>query len=61
MQSEIITIENITALRAEALLAGDFAMVRYCERALDGDGEAWGQCAYAIRVARAQCDDESCE
>jgi hypothetical protein len=48
--------ERIEALKNDAAVAGDLAMVAVCERALDGDQDAHDQCERVISEARAQED-----
>lgn len=49
-----ITDEQISALRAEAGVAGDESQVVICDRALDGDDHARTECARVIADATAQ-------
>ena len=58
MISNLVTKENIAALRAEALAFGDAEMARICDAALAGDDEAWECCAEAIVNARDGDDTE---
>lgn len=46
-----VTNEDLRALHARAAAAGDDAMVRDCEAALDGDSEAAERCIDAIEAA----------
>lgn len=48
-----VSREQIETLRDEAGEAGDEAQVALCERALDGDRDAWARCVRAILAARA--------
>jgi len=47
-----ITEKNIDALKNEAGEAGDVAMVKICDAALEGDSAAWGECARVISANR---------
>ena len=51
-----IDAADIRALRAEAAEASDYDMVAICDRALEGDALAWGECCEVIEDARAQID-----
>jgi len=46
-----VTNEDLRALHRKAAAAGDDAMVRDCEAALDGDCEAAERCIDAIEAA----------
>lgn len=50
---------DIEELLREAAAAGDLDQVDICERALDGDPQAWAECARVIDAARAMEEDES--
>lgn len=56
LTAETITDDQITALRREAAITGDVAMVAICDRALRGEGRAREQCAAVIDDARAMGD-----
>ena len=47
-----ITTANITTLRDEAAIAGDYAQVKVCERALNGSQRALAECKRVILSAR---------
>lgn len=49
----IVEDYDLYALRDEAEAHGDEAQARLCERAVDGDGCALAECAWAIDEARA--------
>jgi len=49
-----ITDDDIEALYGEAGQAGDLEMAAICQRALDGDEAARGECERVILDARAQ-------
>ncbi|HTQ44509.1 MAG TPA: hypothetical protein VMI75_17225 [Polyangiaceae bacterium] len=49
----VVTEVDVEALRSEAALAGDLAMVALCDRALAGDRWAWWECDEAIGAAQA--------
>ena len=49
--------EDIRTLCQEAASHGDYAMVRICERALEGDCEAAELCIDAIEAAQAADTD----
>ena len=51
---EVVSYNQIAALRSEAAAAGDLAQVAVCDRALDDELEAIGECARVIAAARAQ-------
>lgn len=44
---------DVTELAREAGEAGDDRQAGICERALQGDSEAWDECVRVIRAARA--------
>lgn len=47
-------MNEIATLRAEALLAGDDAQVRMCDRAIAGDETARAACLRVIEYAAAE-------
>lgn len=51
-----ITRSQIIALRGEAAAHGDVEMVDICNKALEGDQDAWAECERAINEAAAQSD-----
>mgnify|MGYP006921368559 CR=1 FL=1 len=51
--ADLVSDEQIEALRREASEAGDAAQVAACNKALDGDAEARRECARVIQAARA--------
>lgn len=51
---EAVSYDQIAALRSEAATASDMAQVAICDRALDDELEAIGECARVIAAARAQ-------
>lgn len=52
-----ITKDDIRQLRDEAGEAGDREMVKICNKALRGDKEAWAECEYALKMAKAMHDE----
>lgn len=52
-----ITDERITALRAEAVKAGDMEMVAVCDMALKGSTLALAECARVIADAVAMIEE----
>ena len=53
---KMISDKQIEALKNEAAVAGDLAMVRTCDRALDGDESALRDCARVIADAVSMAD-----
>ena len=51
-----LTDAQIETLLDEAAAAGDYDQAAVCERALEGDEGARGECARVISEARAQQD-----
>lgn len=58
MSCEKLTRQQIETLQAEAGAAGDVAMVRICERAIDGHPLALQSVADAIAEAKAMDDSD---
>ena len=56
-QLEIPSDDRLRALQQEAAVAGDFAQVELCGRALDGDAEALALCALALLDAAALANE----
>jgi len=52
-QAATVKRSDIRALRAEAAVAGDLAMVAICDRAEEGEADAIRRVAEAIAAARA--------
>jgi hypothetical protein len=50
------TDKTIRALMNEAAAAGDDAMARTCQRALDGEADARDECEWAVEDAAAQVE-----
>lgn len=48
--------DRIQELRTEAAQAGDTEQVTLCDRALDGDDEAYDECVRVLADADAQRD-----
>lgn len=53
MTNSDVTREDIIAYKSEAATAGDEKQVEMCEAALDGDADAYAECARLIREVRA--------
>lgn len=54
--SDMITRQQLYALRSEAGDAGDESMAETCDRALDGDADAITECERLVDDAEAQRD-----
>lgn len=53
VSDELITDDNVRALKREAAQAGDLDQVELCTAALHGDGPSWQRCVEVILDARA--------